>query len=85
MNGFHTALVALFAPVLTFFGVLVNTKLARRNSLTDQLQEELARHGERIENLERRERIRDDYIGRLRKHISDGLPPPPPEWPEELR
>ncbi|MFJ4287965.1 hypothetical protein ACIPY0_20170 [Paenarthrobacter nicotinovorans] len=32
----------------------------------------------------RRERIRDDYINRLREHINLGNPPPPPEWPEGL-
>jgi hypothetical protein len=32
----------------------------------------------------RRERIRDDYISKLRRHIEDGNPPPAPEWPEGL-
>ena len=31
-----------------------------------------------------RERIRDDYINKLRRHIEAGNPPPPPEWPEGL-
>ena len=31
-----------------------------------------------------RERIRDDYINKLRHHIASGFPPPPPEWPEGL-
>jgi hypothetical protein len=29
-------------------------------------------------------RVRDDYIGRLRRHISDGLGPPPEDWPAAL-
>jgi seryl-tRNA synthetase len=29
----------------------------------------------------KRERVRDDYIQELRKHIEDGNPPPPPPWP----
>jgi len=52
---------------------------------------ELARQNVRIEALEveqrkskRRERIRDDYINKLRRHIEAGSPPPPPEWPEGL-
>ena len=32
----------------------------------------------------RRERIRDDYINALRRHIEAGMPPPPPPWPEGL-
>ena len=32
----------------------------------------------------KRERIRDDYINKLRRHIEAGMPPPPPEWPEGL-
>lgn len=32
----------------------------------------------------RRERIRDDYINKLRRHIEEGKPPPAPEWPEGL-
>lgn len=32
----------------------------------------------------RREMIRDNYINKLRRHIEDGNPPPPPEWPEGL-
>jgi chaperonin cofactor prefoldin len=61
------------------------------NALIDQLQEELSRLGTRIDTLEseqnkakKRERIRDDYINKLRRHIEAGFPPPPPEWPEGL-
>ncbi|WNM72243.1 hypothetical protein SEA_GUSANITA_22 [Arthrobacter phage Gusanita] len=32
----------------------------------------------------KRERIRDDYINKLREHINAGNPPPPPAWPEGL-
>ncbi|AYN55804.1 hypothetical protein PP635_gp25 [Arthrobacter phage Auxilium] len=32
----------------------------------------------------RRERIRDDYINKLRRHIEEGKPPPAPEWPAGL-
>lgn len=55
------------------------------NQLVDQLQEEQSDLRKRVGQLEHHERIRDDYIIRLRQHISDGLPPPPPEWPEALR
>jgi hypothetical protein len=39
----------------------------------------------RLDRLESREIIRDDYIGVLRQHIVDNKPPPPPPYPEELR
>lgn len=29
-------------------------------------------------------RVRDDYIGLLRRHINDGQQPPPPSWPPAL-
>lgn len=29
-------------------------------------------------------RVRDSYIFDLRRHISEGNPPPPPGWPAEL-
>lgn len=32
----------------------------------------------------KRERIRDDYINKLRHHIEEGKPPPAPEWPAGL-
>ena len=32
----------------------------------------------------KRERIRDDYINKLRRHIEEGKPPPAPEWPAGL-
>jgi hypothetical protein len=61
------------------------------NALIDQLQEELTRHATRITGLEteqnkakKRERIRDDYINKLRDHINAGNPPPPPAWPDGL-
>lgn len=38
----------------------------------------------RIDRLVRHERISDDYIARLRQHILNGQPPPPPAWPEGL-
>jgi hypothetical protein len=39
---------------------------------------------ERVDKLEKRERIRDDYIVKLRGHILRGDPPPPPPYPEGL-
>jgi hypothetical protein len=39
---------------------------------------------ERVDKLEKRERIRDDYIVKLRGRILRGDPPPPPPYPEGL-
>jgi hypothetical protein len=61
------------------------------NALIDQLQEEMGTMRKDIADLKseqqksrKRERIRDDYINKLRRHIEAGMPPPPPEWPEGL-
>lgn len=64
------------------------TVLTARNSraqqMIDQLQEQNDKLERRVGRLERHERIRDDYIIRLRQHINDELGPPAPEWPEGL-
>ena len=39
----------------------------------------------RMETMESKQKMRDDYIAILRMHINDELPPPPPEWPVGLR
>ena len=81
--------------VIGFGGAWLTSKIQNKgrpeNVLIDQLQEELTRHSSRISSLEseqtkakKRERIRDDYINKLRRHIEDGNPPPPPAWPDDL-
>lgn len=66
--------------------------------LIDQLQEQLdaasarsdkqdARMGRiegELDRFKKRERIRDEYIATLRRHIENGDPPPAPPWPEGL-
>ncbi|MHC6592437.1 hypothetical protein [Arthrobacter sp. C152] len=82
-------------PVMSLLGAWLVAKIQHKgrpeNALIDQLQEELTRHAARISGLEteqnkakRRELIRDNYINKLRDHINQGNPPPPPEWPEGL-
>jgi hypothetical protein len=74
MIGLLTALVGGFLLLCgTILTIVANYLLAQQKESR-----------ERIECLERNERIRDDYILSLRQHIVDGKPPPPPEWPEEL-
>lgn len=83
--------VAVLGVCGTWLANKIQHKGKPENALIDQLQEELARQSGRIDSLEseqnkakRRERIRDDYINKLRRHIEAGMPPPPPEWPEGL-
>lgn len=62
----------------------IRPKGERELALLEQVQEERARDHDRIVGLERRERIRDDYIMVLRQHIANGQPPPPPAYPAGL-
>lgn len=52
--------------------------------MIDQQQEDLAALRIRVAQLERTDRLKDDYISTLRRHIEAGGPPPPPGWPERL-
>lgn len=90
-----TVLPTVVVAAIAAGGGWLTTKIQHRgkpeNALIDQLQEEVTRHAGRIGTLEseqtkakKRERIRDDYINKLRRHIEDGNPPPPPVWPEGL-
>jgi len=83
--------VAVITGCVAWMTTKIQHKGKPENALIDQLQEELSRLGTRIDTLEseqnkakKRERIRDDYINKLRRHIEAGFPPPPPEWPEGL-
>jgi len=84
-------ITALIAAGMTWLSTKIQHRGKPENALIDQLQEETTRHAKRIDSLEseqtkakKRERIRDDYINKLRRHIEDGNPPPPPVWPEGL-
>ena len=83
--------VAVVGVCGTWLAQRIQHKGRPENALIDQLQEEVARHAGRIDGLEseqrkskKREMIRDNYINKLRRHIEDGNPPPPPEWPDGL-
>jgi len=89
-------IVASFAvPVLALCGTWLTVRIQHRgkpeNALIDQMQEEMKAMREDIAGLKteqakskRRERIRDDYINKLRRHIEESKPPPAPEWPDGL-
>lgn len=95
MIEWNTVLPTVVVAFIAAGGGWLTTKIQHRgkpeNALIDQLQEETSRHAKRIDSLEaeqtkakKRERIRDDYINKLRRHIEDGNPPPPPVWPDGL-
>lgn len=85
----------IIVGVIAVVGTLVSTRIQHRgkpeNALIDQLQEEMGSMRSDIAELKleqqrskKRERIRDDYINKLRRHIEDGNPPPAPDWPAGL-
>ena len=55
----------------------------RREAITGRAEDARA-HAARVESLERRIRILQDYANGLRAPIAEGKPPPPPAWPKEL-
>lgn len=90
--------VALITAVGVAFGGWLTFLVSRRKQtsdagmqMIDQHQEDIAGlRGEvtsqrvRIEKIERVARVQGDYIGELRRHITDQRPPPPPPYPEGL-
>lgn len=85
----------LFTTALTVFGVLASAYLTYRVSnrklktdssqqMIDQHQEDIAALRQEVADLRRNQRIQGDYIGKLRRHIADSQPPPPPDWPDGL-
>lgn len=54
------------------------------NTRSDKQDERMSRIEKELDRFKMRERIRDEYINKLRAHINAGSPPPPPEWPEGL-
>ena len=97
MNPNNIVAVSTVLSVLLGSGVLaafVNKSIPKHTQLLEivqDIQEERTNDRAKIEKLETRmemmeskQKIRDDYIAALRMHINDGLPPPPPEWPPSL-
>lgn len=85
---------SLGVALATLLGGIATWRTARTQSEDSEgkrVEALLDRQDRRIEKLEReneeskmRERLRDDYIADLRRHINDGSPPPPPHWPPAL-
>lgn len=80
-----TATAQIIAAIIAVVGSITaawitSRVIAKRNSADVKLQRILALEG-RVDRLEARDRIHQDYIVTLRQHILNGQPPPPPEWP----
>lgn len=88
MDPLVAAVIAAAASALGSFLVYRASRQNKRadhaQQMIDQQQEELAALRDRMSQLERHVRIQGDYVGRLRRHIADGHPPPPPPWPDSL-
>jgi predicted outer membrane lipoprotein len=85
------ALGVITAAWLTFKASRAKQRADTSMQMIDQHQEDIVElrkesteQRQRIGSLERTQRIQGDYIGELRRHISDGRPPPPPPYPEGL-
>jgi uncharacterized membrane-anchored protein YhcB (DUF1043 family) len=89
------ALMALvgvvLAALITLLGVLLGSRQKATEIVVADLRAELTDtraevkdNMARLAALERRDRAWANYVHTLRRHITDELPPPPPEWPVEL-
>jgi hypothetical protein len=89
------ALPGFIAPALIYLGVITANRMQRGtqrevqvigdlNARVEKAEANAAEAGKRVEKIEARGRLRDNYIHELRDHISKGQPPPPPPWPEGL-
>lgn len=81
----------LFSASIGVVGIVLSNKTKALELLVNSLQSELAAtraevktNESAIKGLQRRDRALVNYVHRLRRHITDGKPPPPPEWPAEL-
>lgn len=63
---------------------LAQTLVASLRDELDSVREQVRDNEERIQRLERRDRMWADYVHILRRHITQQKPPPPPEWPAGL-
>jgi hypothetical protein len=88
-------LLSSVGPIVTMIGAVLAALLTYRGSnrklrndagqqMIDQHQEEIQALRQEVAELKRALRVQGDYIGRLRRHIADGNPPPPPPWPDGL-
>ena len=83
---FGALITGIFAWVTAKVGKTsaVDTFMANLMSSLEQERGRLGKVEKRMDAAVKRERVRDDYILELRRHIVEGKPPPPPDWPPML-
>lgn len=85
-------LTAAFALIGAVVAAVISAKQKATSDLVASLQEEVKRQDERITALEdeleeahQQKRRAIDYAHELLRWIATGTPPPPPDWPADLR
>ena len=77
-------IAALVSGILLLGGTALTVVVTYLLGAQKQSLEDRKELRERLNDVEKRELVRDDYIIVLRQHIADGKPPPPPPYPEGL-
>ena len=83
--------VALVGAFVSIIVARSNRKASSEQALINQLQEEQRFNRERVDALETKianfevaQRVSLNYVHLLRNHIIEGMPPPPPDFPEGM-
>lgn len=76
-----TIVVTVIVTLGTIWVAKINKGKTAEYSLIQELQEERTLLTQRVERLEEKTELLDDYNMLLRTHIINGNPPPPPEYP----
>lgn len=79
--GIITALVTGLGFIVTGKVTKGGTKVTSQADVIASLQRQLDALSEKVDRMEEHDRIKEDYIDKLRDHINQGSPPPPPPWP----
>lgn len=76
---------SIISGTLILIGTVITVAIGRITARDQVLLEMYKETRGRVDRLEARERVRDDYIIELRQHIEEDKGPPPPPYPEGLR
>jgi cell division protein FtsB len=79
-----TAVVSVVVAVVTVRQKATAELVAELRAELNDTRAKVIATETRIAALERRDKAWANYVHKLRRHISDELPPPPPEWPADL-
>ena len=80
------ALIAVTGVILSgiagILGAYITSRVQAKKNSADVKLTRIKALEDRVDKLESRDRIHQDYILVLREHITAGSPPPPPPWPK---